>query len=312
MKKNVLNLKNLFLALLAALLVVAALGTTLAEEIPEATEATQNEVQDEVFFAVCEPLFFEAPQQEAVEEAVEEVIEEIPAPVQTSKAPAAKATPKESPKFYTEESAIRWAQEHGLDDFQVEKTYSTTLNVGTTVFTNREEAQDYLTNLQNQIIAANGGVATIANGYIVTDGFEVSLSVYEQHSDAYTVHPLTAKLPVLETGCTEYVPASVKKNLTQTVADRVGVDAKTVKQHNYLQDGVSYTRFTYDKNGEHFIAEYVRDTALTKDGETQVVYRPLKVVSKTGSVYTNPDRDKIIGYAVYDLSYLPLFQTVTK
>ena len=221
------------------------------------------------------------------------------------------ASLKESPKFYQEESAIKWAQDNGLDDFQVIKSNSGTLNVGSTIFSDRNEAQDYLNNLLVKTVAENGGTATVSNGFVVTEGKEVSLTVAEQHSNAYSAHPIAAKMPVLETGYTEYVPASKKTEMLQTVADTVGVDAKQVKQSTYMEDGVSYTRYSYTKNDQHFIAEYVRSSETT-DGETRVVYRPTQVLSKTGSVYTDPAKDQVVGYAVYDVSYLPGYQTVGK
>ena len=288
MKKNIL--RNIAISAL----LIAALGVANAEEETfEAVCAPLCITEDQVFEAVCEPLF----------------VDDTVKTAKTTK--TTKTTAKESPKYYTEEQAIAWAQKNGLDGFEVVKTNSPTLNVGSKIFTDRQEAQDYLTARQAQVIAENGGIATIANGFVVTDNIELSLNIVEQHTEAYSQHPIAAKLPVLETEYTEYVPNSAKQAFNKTIAEKVGVDAKQVKQHTYLDGDVSYTRFTYEKNGEHFIAEYVRDT-VTENGETHVVYRPTQVLSKKGSVYGNLEKDKVVGYAVYDISYLPLYQTVVK
>ena len=316
MKNNAL--KKL-LALIAALLVIVGMTVAIGEEILPAQavevlaeENSEKEVPAEEIPAEEVPVK-EVPAEEETLPA-EEVLEAVCEPLcfQEEAAEPVKPVPTESPKFYTEEAAIRWAREKGLDDFQIVKTNSGTLNVGSTVFTNREDAERYLEELRDRVIVENGGTATIANGFVITDAVEVSLNVFEQHTDAYSLNPLAAKLPVLETEFTEYVPESAKKGMAEAVANRVGVDPKKVKQHSYLEEDVSYTRFTFDKNDEHFIAEYVRDEVTRENGETRVVYRPLKVLSKKGAVYGNPFNDKIVGYAVYDISYLPVFQTVQK
>ena len=223
-------------------------------------------------------------------------------PAQETKPAASKPAPAESPAFYSEEMAIEWAKNHGMDGFMIEMFFSGTTQVCAKKFSSMEEALAYLMERKNELIAANGGKATIEKGFVQVDGSAIVDDIKIEKGGSYNANPVVAIFPVIETDCSEHLSFSAKNKILQTVADKVGVEASKIIVDRSYVDGVARMTFSYTTEMGHNIATYIIDTVETAEG-ARMVLRPEKVMTKKAGESLSQTE-----YAVYELSQMPMFK----
>ena len=307
--------KNLFTAAVAALLLAAILLTDGLILRPVRADSI-----DEEFAAYCESSstteavpYVDATTGNTVTDITLTTTEHtgngdpvITTTTQRIETPAAgtrkKKIPTESPFFYSEDQAIQWAKDNGMDGFAIRMVYSDTFMICGKYFSSREEAQAYLDARKEELIIRNGGTATIQGGFVVVDGSVINDTVYTERKNSYNRNPIVSLLPVIETDCTEHLSQSAKNWAQGVVAEALGVDSKKIIRDQSYYEGVARMTFSYTNEKGTNIATYIITTEMTPNGE-RMVLRPEKVLTKRIS-----DSYADVEYAVYEFAKMPRYQ----